>query len=419
LEQTNQPADIESMPPPRHHRRHWLSFKKFGALAAIAVIFAAGVEIGRGNIHVRYLSTPSASVAAGQLDYSGVSQIYGLLKSDYDGSLSQTKLINGAKAGLVAAAGDPYTEYFNPTDAKAFNDELSGSITGIGAEIGSDSNNNIEVVSPISGFPAQKAGLQPKDLIVAIDGQSTQGMSVDAAVSKIRGQAGTTVKLTIVRGVGNPFQVTITRQKITVPSVTWNEDTNGIGYMKISQFTDDTVALAQKAATEFKAKGVHGVVLDLRGNPGGFLSGAVNVSSLWLDQGKTVVSERRGNTVTDTESATGNDLLKGLPTVVLIDGGSASASEITAGALHDNNAATLVGTQSFGKGSVQQVINLTDGSEVKITIAHWYTPAGININKKGITPDKVVPISDAQVAAGQDPQKDQAVQILQAKISSQ
>jgi carboxyl-terminal processing protease len=250
-------------------------------------------------------------------------------------------------------------------------------------------------------------------------------MSVDAVVNKIRGQANTKVTLTVVRDSGNPFDVTITRQKITVPSVTYSEDGN-IGYLKISQFSTDTVGLAQKAAQEFKSKNVKGVILDLRGDPGGYLSGAVGVSSLWLDNGKTVVTERRGSTVVDTQTAIGGNLLKGLPTVVLIDGGSASASEITAGALHDNGVAQLVGAKSFGKGSVQQVFCLAPGSnlqaancpgaEIKITIAHWYTPNGKNINKQGITPDVAVSSDGVNPAAGTDPQKDKAIQILQTKI---
>ena len=394
--------------------RKWSLKKIFATLVLVLIAFVAGVGVGRGNIRVDHLSTP-ATGQAGQLDYSSVNQVYSLLKQNYDGSLDQTKLINGAKEGLVAATGDPYTEYFDPASAKAFNTVLSGSITGIGAEIGSDDSNNIEIVSPIAGYPAQKAGLQPKDIIAAINGASTSGMSVDSAVSKIRGSVGTVVKLTIIRNNGNPFDVPITREKITLPSVTWSEQ-GSIGYLKITQFTDDTVSLAQKAASEFKQKGVKGVVLDLRGNPGGYLTGAVNVSSLWLDQGQTVVSERRGSTVVDTEYSNGNNTLKGLPTAVLIDGGSASASEITAGALHDNHDATLVGAKSFGKGSVQQVINLSDGSEIKVTIAHWYTPDGININKKGITPDTAVSITADDVKAGNDPQKDKATQIVQSKL---
>lgn len=396
--------------------RRWAVPKNLGLLIIVIVVFGAGVAVGRGNIHVLGTkSIPVNSSLSNQLDYSSVNQVYKILKTDFDGNLDQTKLIDGAKQGLVAATGDPYTEYFNPKDAKAFNDELTGSITGIGAELGTDSQSNIVVISPLSGYPAEKAGLKPHDIIAAINGSTTQGMSIDAAVTKIRGNPGTKVTLTIVRGSAKPFDVTITRQKITVPSVKYEEDGN-IGYIKISQFTDDTVNLAQKAAQEFKSKNVKGVVLDLRGDPGGYLNAAVGVSSLWLNNGQTVVQERRGTTVIGTEYANGNNTLKGLPTVVLIDGGSASASEITAGALHDNNDATLVGTKSFGKGSVQQVENLPDGSELKVTIARWYTPKGKNIDKQGITPDTVVSISDQQVAAGQDPQKDKAMSLVASQI---
>lgn len=408
-------------PEPEEHyvevrsKKHWPLRKIVGFLAVVLLVFGGGVAVGRGDIHIWGGKSLTNTSAPSQLDYSSVDTVYTILKNDFDGSLDQTKLAQGLKAGLVSAAGDPYTEYFNPTDAKAFNNELAGSITGIGAELGTDADNNIVIVSPLSGYPAEKAGLKPKDIIAAVDSKPTQGMSVDAVVSKIRGNEGTKVTLTIVRGSAKPFDVSITRQKITIPSVKYQEDGN-IGYLKISQFGPDTVDLANKAAQEFKDKGVKGVVLDLRGDPGGYLTGAVNVSSLWLDKGKTVVQERRGSTVVSTEYATGNDLLKGLPTVVLIDGGSASASEITAGALRDNGAATLVGVKSFGKGSVQQVENLPDGSELKVTIARWFTPDGKNIDKQGITPDTIVTISDQDVAASKDTQKDKAYQLLQAQI---
>jgi len=379
------------------------------------LVFGSGVAVGKGDVHIWGGKTTPNSSAPSQLDYSSVDTVYGILKNDFDGSLNQTKLTQGLKAGLVNAAGDPYTEYFNPADAKAFNNELAGSITGIGAELGTDAQNNIVIVSPLSDYPAEKAGLKPKDIIAAVNSQPTQGMSVDAVVSKIRGNEGTKVTLTVVRGSQKPFDVTITRQKITIPSVKYHEDGN-IGYMKISQFGPDTVDLANKAAQEFKDKGVKAVVLDLRGDPGGYLSGAVNVSSLWLDKGKTVVQERRGSTIISTELATGNNPLKGLPTVVLIDGGSASASEITAGALRDNGVAQLVGVKSFGKGSVQQVENLPDGSELKVTIARWFTPDGKNIDKQGITPDVIVTISDQDAAAGTDTQKDKAYTLATSKI---
>jgi len=398
-------------------RPHWPQHKIIAVLVIALISFVGGLAVGRGNLHLWGSKSLNVNTSlSNQLDYSSVNQVYKILKSDFDGNLDQTKLIDGLKTGLVNAAGDPYTEYFDPTDAKAFNNELSGSITGIGAELGTDSQNNIVIVSPLSGYPADKAGLKPDDIVAAINGTTTQGMTVDEAVTKIRGNAGTQVTLTIVRGAAKPFDVTITRQQITIPSVKYEED-GDIGYMQITQFTNDTVSLAQKGAQEFKAKNVKAVVLDLRDDPGGYLSAAVGVSSLWLNNGQTVVQERRGSTVVSTEYASGDNLLKGLPTVVLIDGGSASASEITAGALHDNGDATLVGVKSFGKGSVQEVDNLPDGSELKVTIARWYTPDGKNIDKQGITPDVTVPdATDAQTQAGQDPQKDKAIQILQTKI---
>jgi carboxyl-terminal processing protease len=380
------------------HRR-WPLVKIFGTLAAVLVVFGAGYTVGNGKIHLWGGKGIVNNQIPSNLDYSSVDAVYTILKNDYDGSLNSTKLINGAKAGLVAATGDPYTEYFDPASAKDFNNQLAGSITGIGAELGTDDDNDIVIVSPLSGYPAEKAGLKPKDIIAAVDNQSTQGMSVDAVVRKIRGKEGTKVTLTVVRGSQKPFEVTITRQKITVPSVKYQEDGN-IGYLKISQFTSDTVGLAQKAAQEFKAKNVKGVVLDLRGDPGGYLNAAVGVSSMWLDKGKTVVQERRGGQVVSTEDATGGNILAGLPTIVLIDGGSASASEITAGALRDNGAAQLVGVKSFGKGSVQQVENLPDGSELKVTVARWYTPKVKNIDMQGINPDVSVSVSDQDVAAG-------------------
>ncbi len=392
--------------------RVWL--KRFGGLVLILAFFALGVVIGRDNVHVKWLSqSPAASTSA--FDYGSVDQVYRILSSDFDGTLNKSQLLDGIKSGLVSAAGDPYTEYFNPQAAKDFNEALDGSFTGIGAELGTDADNNIVVVSPLSGYPAEKAGLKPKDIIAAVNSQNTSGMTVDSVVRKIRGPADTNVTLTIVRGNAKPFDVIITRTKITVPSVTYSLD-GAIGYLKISQFTNDTVGLVQKAATEFKVKGIKGIVLDLRSDPGGYLDGAVDISSMWLAQGKTVVSERRGSTILSTKYSSGSGEFSGLPTVVLIDGGSASAAEITAGALHDNNVATLVGVKSFGKGSVQQIENLLDGSELKVTIARWYTPNGKNIDKQGITPDVVVEMTDADRQAGKDPQKDKAIQILQSKI---
>lgn len=385
----------------------------FVSLLVVGSVFVLGVVVGRGNLHFgKEFNTSEANKSLpADLRYSDVEEVYDLLKADFDGSIDQSKLLDGLKKGLVSAAGDPYTEYFSPKEAKSFDDALAGSFTGIGAELGTNDQNQIVIVSPLNGFPAQKAGLKPKDVIAAVDGRSTSGMAVDAVVGKIRGDAGAKVTLTIVRDGGQPFDVTITRAKINLPSVEY-KIVDGIGYMKINQFNSDTAALARRGAESFINSNVKGIVLDLRGNPGGYLSGAVDVSSLWLKERTEVVSQRRGGIVIETQYTKGTSPLAGIPTVVLIDSGSASASEITAGALHDHKTAKLVGIKSFGKGSVQQVAQLSGGGELKVTVARWYTPAGKNIDKQGISPDIEVKLTEAQAKTGQDPQLDKAYELL-------
>ncbi|HEX7963458.1 MAG TPA: S41 family peptidase [Candidatus Saccharimonadales bacterium] len=385
-----------------------------GVVVGVVGVFSLGLAVGSGRLSFSSLQSENAALPSA-LDYSSVTQVYNSLKDNYDGTLDPNKLLDGMKAGLVQAAGDPYTVYFNTTSAKDFNNQLSGTFSGIGAELGQDPQNNLIIVAPIDGTPAKNAGLQPQDIITEINGKSTAGMSIDDAVSKIRGPKGTKVALKVVRGKTDTLSFTITRDDIKVPSVTSEVLDGNIGYIKINQFSSDTAQLANKAAQDFKSKNVKGVVLDLRGNPGGLVTAAVDVSSLWLKQGDTILQQKRGSTVISTEEATGNNLLQGLPTAVLIDEGSASASEITAGALHDNGVATLYGVKSYGKGSVQQIMQLPNGTEMKVTIARWYRPNGQNIDKKGITPDHEVKITQDQIKAGQDPQKDAAIQFVKDK----
>jgi carboxyl-terminal processing protease len=228
-------------------------------------------------------------------------------------------------------------------------------------------------------------------------------MSIDVAANDIRGPQNAKVTLGILRDQSQALTVTMTRQNIQLPSVSSKILSGNIGYMQISSFSDDTANLAAKAAEQFKQANAKGIILDLRGNPGGLLSAAVAVSSLWLPTSDTVVQEK--GTIGDvTYNATGGDVLNGVPTVVLINDGSASASEITAGALHDNGAAWLIGTKSFGKGVVQQLINFSNGSELKVTVASWYRPNNQNINHKGITPDQIVNMNDANMGTGSDTQ---------------
>lgn len=386
----------------------WFALKKVLPIAISAfIIFAAGWLVGGGRLELRgYKPTSENSELPSRLDYSSIDTIYQSIRTNFDGKLDQEKLLDGLKAGLAKATGDPYTEFFDAKEAKDFYNELDGTFEGIGAELGKDTEGNIVIISPLSGYPAEKAGLRPKDIIAQINGKSTADNTIDDAVKQIRGTAGTKVTLTIVRS-GTAQDFTITRQSITVPSVK-SEVRDGIGILTISRFGDDTASLAQAAASSFKSQNVKGVVLDLRGDPGGLLDAAVSVSSLWL-QNKTVLTERRDNTVIQTYTSRGAATLAGVPTVVLVNAGSASASEITAGALRDNKVATIIGEKSYGKGSVQQPINLKDGSLLKVTVARWYTPAGKNIDKEGISPDTEVKISEDDIKAGRDPQLDAAI----------
>lgn len=386
-------------------RRRWP--RRLGFVLALVVVFAAGLEIGNGNISPHKSHSDNGQLPS-QPDYSSVTQVYKSLINNYNGKLTETQILNGLKHGLAESTNDPYTEYFTPQEASAFNKELNNQFSGIGAELGQDKDGNLQVIAPIAGTPAAKAGLQAGDLIASINGQSTSGMNIDVAVNKIRGKAGTTVKLQIVRG-NKALTVDIKRENITVPSVNTKILPGNIGYIQITTFADDTSDLAQKAAQQLKDKKVKGIVLDLRDNPGGLVTAAVDVSSLWLKSGQTVVTTK-GTTGNETTTATGNDLLSGIPTVVLINGGSASASEITTGALHDNKDAYVIGQKSYGKGVEQSLINFSDGAQLKVTTASWYRPDGQNINHRGITPDKAVQEPTGATAGGKTDSQLQAAE---------
>lgn len=393
--------------------------KRTLAIAGIisaGVLFWLGVLTGQGRLHL----IPSRQYAGvtglpTTLDYSSITQLYQVLRQNYNGTLTESQILDGLKHGLANATNDPYTEYFTPSEASAFNGELQGqSISGIGVELDQDTQGNIVVMSPLAGQPADKAGVKAKDVISAINGQSTAGMSVNDAVTKIRGKKGTSITLDIMR-TGQALTFTIVRDTIQVPTATSKILDGNVGYLQVSQFSDDTYSLVQKAVQSFQQSGVKRVILDLRNNPGGEVTSAQEIASLWLTRGSTIEQEKRGSTVVDTVQATGVNPLKGMPTVVLVDGGSASASEITALALRDNKAAIVLGEQSYGKGVVQSVIPFSDGSELKVTIAKWYAPNGENINHKGITPDQNVQLSDEDAKAGNDTQLSAAETYLQSR----
>lgn len=395
---------------------HSSKLYKFGTIGVVAILllvaaFVLGLNFGNGNLNLG--GTNSTGLPA-HLNYSSVNAVYQLIRNNYDGHLTSNQMLNGLKEGLANATGDPYTEYFTKSEASAFNNELNNSFTGIGAELSRNSAGDIEVIAPLSGYPAAKAGLKAQDVITSINNVSTSGMSVETAVNDIRGPAGTKVTLGILRGNQN-LNISIVRETITIPSVNTRILKGNIGYMQIISFANDTSTLAYQAAQKFKSEHVKGIILDLRNDPGGLLSAAINVSSLWVNNSSLILQEKRGNTVVNSYYGQGDNILSNIPTVVLINSGTASSAEITTGALHDNHEAYVIGTKSFGKGVVQELFNLNNGAVLKVTVASWYRPDGQDINKKGITPDQTVQLTSSDIKAGNDTQLNAALNYLASK----
>ena len=366
---------------------------------AIIVSFAAGTR----SEEIYQIAAPifGIKVAKQPLDTEVMKEAYRQLAANYDDDLDANKLSDGAARGMVKAVGDDYTTFLDKEEAAEFNKSLNGEVSGIGAEIGVR-NLQPTVLRVLDDSPAKKAGLKTGDIFVAVNGTSVAGETASGVADKVTGEAGTTVKLTMRRG-SESLDFSITRAQISDPSVRWSVS-DDIGVLTISRFDDNTGSLARKAAKEFIDKGVKGVIIDLRNNGGGYLTAAQEVASLWLDSGKTVVTEKSRGQVTETVKASGNPTLKGKKTIVLVNGSSASASEIVAGALKDYQAAILVGEKTFGKGTVQKVINLSDDRILKVTVARWYTPQDRNITKEGIQPNQTVKMSQDDNNAGRDPQ---------------
>jgi len=383
-------------------RRQQLSW--FLTLVIVAIVsFVAGAR--SDALFANAASVFGIRTSNKTIDLSSVQKTYQELIANYDGKLDTQKLIYGASRGLVEAAGDPHTSYMDPDEAKEFDKSLSGQIGGgIGAEIGLR-NNKPTIIKPLENSPAQKAGIKAGEVIVKVNDESSSDWSVDKVVSKIRGEIGTSVKLTLL-SEGRTREVSVVRQNIVSPAVE-SEIDGEIGILKVNRFGDDTVSLSRKYASEFVEKGVKKVILDLRNNPGGTVGAAQGLLGIWLDN-QIAMTERRGSEIVKTLRTTGAPILGNMKTVVLINGNSASASEITAGALREYGKATLVGQKSYGKGSVQIVLGLPGGSQMKVTEARWYTPKGKNIDKTGIEPDVKVDLSSDDVNNSVDPQMDKA-----------
>ena len=380
----------------------------FGAheFAGAAVPDGEGRVLGLGSV---------ASDLSSDADFATFWDVWKLVKSSYvDQPVSEKDLYYGSIAGMVASLNDPYSTYFTPEDARAFNEQLSGSFYGIGAQLDTK-DGQIVVISSLPGTPAERAGLKSDDAILAIDGTSTEGMVIDEAVSHIRGDKGTAVTLTILSsGEAESKDVEIVRDEITIDSVTYSMRDDHVAVIEISIFNDDTSRLFASAAQNAIDDGAKGIVLDLRNNPGGLLDAAIDLAGYWLPSGSTAVIEAVGGAQNEYPT-NGNAMLGNLPTAVLVNGGSASASEILSGALQDAKKATIVGKTTFGKGSVQEYHELPDGGAVKVTVARWLTPLGRSIDKQGITPDQTVDYTEDDFHAKRDPQFDAAINLLTQK----
>lgn len=352
------------------------------------ILFLLGLMLGI-NANVAQRST------LGSLDTTTVQEVYGILRQDFDGTLDSTQLMDGVKAGLAAGTGDEFTRYMSPQAMKEFTQRMHGDgFVGIGVELGFK-DDELVIIAPQPSSPAAKAGVRAGDVIVAIDGKKVYAMPQEEAVALLRGKAGSRVELTVQRG-SQLHDISVERHAIATPSVQASVSGDNIGIMTISTFDANTGELARQAAQQFQTHGVRGVVLDMRGNPGGAVNAANDVLSLWLQRGSTTMIEKRGQQVLRTYRTNQHPVLSDVSTVVLLDESSASASEVVAGALRDFDKAKIVGTQSFGKGSVQEVRPLSNGGALAFTVSRWFTPKGNSIDGVGLVPDTIVEQSGAR-----------------------
>lgn len=417
------------------------SKNRYSLALVLAIIIAAsyiiGFRFGRSSVPAENLVAALSNKDSGKpgaVDFSAFWKAWNIIDQKYVGtSTTDAQRVYGAIQGMTESLGDPFTVFFPPAEAKMFASQIAGNFEGVGMEVGIK-DDKLTVVAPIKGSPADKAGVKSGDLILKIDTTDALTLSSDKAVDLIRGKAGTKVMLTVARvGVKAPIEITITRAKIDLPTVkTTTKDEvagtgsassgtglrkDGIFVISLYSFSSNSANLFRNALKDFIASGSHKLVIDLRGNPGGYLEAAVDMASWFLPDGKVIVREEYGKEAEEHlyRSKGYNIFGSDLQMVILVDGGSASASEILAGALSEQGVAKLVGTKTYGKGSVQELIDLTPDTSLKVTIAKWLTPNGHSISKLGITPDYVVEITPDDIKNQKDPQMDKAVELLSAK----
>ena len=388
------------------------------ALSAYGLGYQAGIA-KPVNISVEELSNiEQPAESEPKADFSIFWEVWNELKEKHPGfdTVDKKDLVYGAVKGLTEALGDPNTIFFKPEDSQRFSEDISGHFTGIGIEI-DVKNGQLVVIAPLAGSPGEKAGLLPGDAIVAIDGESTLNTSIDEAVKKIRGPRGSSVVLTIrSNGQAANKDVTIVRDNIEVPSIQSKIIEDNLLYIRIYNFSANTPILFYSEMFKYAFTKINGVVLDLRNNPGGFLDVGIDAAGWFIGEDKLVVTELFSSGEKEEFYSSGSGIFDNIPMVVLVNKGSASASEILAGAIKFHRGAKLVGTQTFGKGTVQQLDYLTGGSSIKVTVANWLLPDGNLIEGLGITPDVIVEQGEEDILDGTDAQLQKATQVLKESL---
>ncbi len=423
--ETHSQSDSASLSTPTQisNKTNWLGVGL--ALVFATAAFFSGWHMGSGNnqtlslqagLFSLFASTPAP---AEEVDLSEFWRVWHLLEDKYvqtgtSTGLSTEERLSGAIDGLVDSYGDPYTIFLPPAEAESFEQDISGNFGGVGMEVGMR-DGVVTVIAPLPESPAQAAGIRAGDIVVRIDGESSEDMNVDQAVRLIRGEVGTDVALTLFReGEMELVEVTVTRDTINIPTVK-TETIGDVFVIRLYNFNAISELKMQEALREFVRSDSQKLVLDLRGNPGGFLQSAISIASYFLPAGKVVVRENFGNAADEQVFRSQGKMLRGFAPdemVVLVDGGSASASEILAGALSQQNVATLIGQPTFGKGSVQELVDLPSGASLKVTVARWLTPDGTSISEGGLAPDIEVERTNEQFLNDEDPQLDAALEYL-------
>jgi len=392
-------------------------------------VFGSGYDLGRSGYRfffsrnplrfsITRVEQPELVDKEHQVDLSLFWKVWDLLQQEYlrKDTLSKEQLMYGAISGLARSVGDPYTAFLNPQENEVVKSGINGEYEGIGAELGMKEN-QLVIIAPLEGSPAEQAGVMAGDKIYKINGEDTSSITLSEAVSKIRGKKGTVVKLTLGRDSRKePFDVSITRGRITLESVKWEEKGDGIFYIRISQFGERTYAEWRDAVDKILDKSFpRAVIIDLRNNPGGILNVSVEIASEFIDRGVIVIQEDAAGRQKVFKS-THLGRFTSVPIVLLLNGGSASASEILASALRVQRQAKLVGTKSFGKGTVQDARDLEGGSGVHITVARWLAPDGTCVDGVGITPDYEVEITEEDIKSQRDPQLKKAIEVAKSLI---